>query len=298
MVLKSEEIKDLILFLLLVALLVGTNIYLFASGKLEFNWEGIGIMLAAGITVSMYSFLYKDNVLFKTVEHLYVGVAAGYVLSVYWFAIFYADLIEPLFFPPPGESPAWYRLMPMLLGIILLMRVSKRIGWISRISFAFIMGFYSGIAIPNYIQTMIVQQLHYTVRPLFSAGTPFEMGIQIAFLAVIIIYVILDWLWLSALNKAWVNALVLLPFFALLLFGIYGGIAGINQIMVLVGVLSVLVYFFFSVEHKGVIATTSKMGIYFLMVSFGASFGYTIMARMSLLVERLEFLIREWLQLT
>lgn len=287
--------KDLLLFLALVLLLAGTNIYLFATGRLKADWEGIGIMFAAGITISMYSFLYKDNVLFKAVEHLYVGVAAGYVLSIYWYTIFFADLVEPLIFPPPGESPAWYRLAPLALGIILLLRVSRRIGWISRISFAFIMGFYSGIAIPNYIQTMIVQQLQYTITPLFKDAGTYEIVVQVAFLASVLLYVMLDWLLLSSIRKPWINALALLPSAALLMLGIFGGVTGINQIMVFIGVVCVLVYFFFSVEHKGLIGSGSRIGIYFLMVSFGASFGYTIMARMSLLVERIEFLIREWL---
>jgi len=86
-----------------------------------------------------------------------------------------------------------------------------------------------------------------------------------------------------------------LPAAALLMLGIFGGVSGINQIMVLLGVVCVLVYFFFSVEHKGLVGSGSRIGIYFLMVSFGASFGYTIMARMSLLIERIEFLLHDWL---
>ena len=193
--------KDLLLFFALVLLLTAANVFLFATGRLSADWEGIGIMFAAGISISLYSFLYKDNVLFKAVEHLYVGVAAGYVLSVYWYTIFFADLVEPLIFPPPGESPAWYRLAPLALGIILLLRVSRRIGWISRISFAFIMGFYSGIAIPNYIQTMIVQQLQYTVTPLFRHTDTYEFVVQTAFLASVVLYVTLDWLLLSSLKR-------------------------------------------------------------------------------------------------
>ena len=33
------------------------------------------------------------------------------------------------------------------------------------------------------------------------------------------------------------------------------------------------------------------------MISFGASFGYTIMARLSLLIGRVTFLFRDWLGL-
>jgi hypothetical protein len=34
-----------------------------------------------------------------------------------------------------------------------------------------------------------------------------------------------------------------------------------------------------------------------LMISFGASFGYTVMARISLLIGRLEFLLKDWLHI-
>ncbi|HJN26812.1 MAG TPA: hypothetical protein QF604_02735, partial [Candidatus Latescibacteria bacterium] len=70
---------------------------------------------------------------------------------------------------------------------------------------------------------------------------------------------------------------------------------GLNLLLILIGVVSVLVYFFFSVEHRGVVGGISKVGIWFLMISFGASFGYTIMARLSLLIGRIRFLLDDWL---
>jgi hypothetical protein len=63
------------------------------------------------------------------------------------------------------------------------------------------------------------------------------------------------------------------------------------------GVCCGLIYFFFSVEHRGVIGGISRAGIYFLMISFGASFGYTIMARISLLIGRMQFLFGDWILL-
>ncbi len=69
----------------------------------------------------------------------------------------------------------------------------------------------------------------------------------------------------------------------------------VNNLVIIVGVLSVLVYFFFSAEHKGALGATSRVGIWFLMVSFGAAFGYTIMGRVSILIGRVNFLISEWL---
>ena len=59
--------------------------------------------------------------------------------------------------------------------------------------------------------------------------------------------------------------------------------------------ITVLIYFLFSIEHTGAVGGASKVGIWFMMVSFGASFGYTIMARLSLLIGRVSFLFRDWL---
>jgi hypothetical protein len=62
-----------------------------------------------------------------------------------------------------------------------------------------------------------------------------------------------------------------------------------------VGVVCSVFYFFFSREHKGALKVASQTGVVFLMVGFGASFGYTVMARMSLLIGRLQFILRDWL---
>jgi hypothetical protein len=66
-------------------------------------------------------------------------------------------------------------------------------------------------------------------------------------------------------------------------------------IVLLIGVITTLTYFYFSFEHKGAFGTSAKVGVYFLMISFGASFGYTVMARISLLIGRLHFLLAEWM---
>ena len=72
-------------------------------------------------------------------------------------------------------------------------------------------------------------------------------------------------------------------------------IVTINAFLVVVAVITTLLYFYFSKEHKGVIGMGSKIGIIFIMVAFGASFGYTVMARISLLIGRIYFLLHNWL---
>lgn len=235
-------------------ILVGTliaftviNALFFAIGSFKINWDSFGIVIAVGLTLAMYSFLYKDNPAFKIAENLYVGVALGYTVIITWYNALKPDIYDPLFVPifTKATEPEYLVIVPMILGIFMLMRISARLSWLSRWSFAFVVGLGSGLTIPNYIHTFILKQLEPSMRPLFYGGES--------------IYV------------------------------------SVNGILVLVGVVTVLLYFFFSIEHKGPIGVASKIGIYFLMVSFGASFGYTVMGRMSLLIGRMIFLLKDWL---
>lgn len=66
--------------------------------------------------------------------------------------------------------------------------------------------------------------------------------------------------------------------------------AGFNQLLVVICVLAALVYFFFSTPHKGVVGVLSRVGIYVIMIGFGAGFGLTVMGRVALLVNRVIFL--------
>ncbi len=68
-----------------------------------------------------------------------------------------------------------------------------------------------------------------------------------------------------------------------------------SNLLIIAGVVFTLIYFYFSKEHKGTLGFAAKVGIWFMMVSFGASFGYTVMARISLLIGRVYFLLHNWL---
>lgn len=69
-----------------------------------------------------------------------------------------------------------------------------------------------------------------------------------------------------------------------------GIVPNVNAAIVVVGTICGLFYFYATREHTGSLRYVSKIGIYFLMAGFGASFGVTVMARISLLIGRLRFL--------
>lgn len=71
----------------------------------------------------------------------------------------------------------------------------------------------------------------------------------------------------------------------------------ISNIFIAGGTFTGLMYFFFSKEHKGAFGTGAQIGIWVIMITFGASFGYTVMSRMSLLIGRMDFIFGDWLGL-
>lgn len=70
-----------------------------------------------------------------------------------------------------------------------------------------------------------------------------------------------------------------------------------SAVVVIVGLLATLSYFYFSREHSGWMGRSAKVGTYFLMIFFGTTFGYTVMSRMSTFIGRIEFLLSDFLHI-
>jgi hypothetical protein len=74
--------------------------------------------------------------------------------------------------------------------------------------------------------------------------------------------------------------------------------ASFTNILFVVCLVSVMTYFFFSFEQKNrAVKGTASLGRWMMMIAFGAMFGSTVMARMSLFIGRLDFLFRDWIHL-
>jgi hypothetical protein len=199
--------------------------------------------IAAFLTLCIFSFLYRDNPFYRFAEHLFVGVAAGYLLAVQYQDVILPNVWMPLASGLHTPQSIVLALIPAVLGVLMLSRIWERMRGPARWAIAFYVGIYSGIAVPGYLQGQIFAQLSDAVKP-FAPG--------------------------------W---------------------GAINSALILLGLLTVLAYFFFSAPHRGIHGAGARIGIWFLMVAFGASFGYTVMARVSLLISRVQFLLRDWLHL-
>lgn len=208
--------------------------------------EAIGLWIGALLTLGIFSFLYKDNPFYKFCEALFVGVSAGYYVVISYWQIIVAKMLDVLrvaldywivfrYF----DFQSWIPLLGGVFGILMLLRLFPKIGWISRWSLALVVGTTAGLYFTVYLVSNGMMQVRSTIIPLYVAGD---------------------------MSKT------------------------IGNVILVLGTLCGLVYFFFSKEHKGVFGGVAKIGIWFIMITFGASFGYTVMSRMSLLIGRMDYL--------
>jgi len=211
--------------------------------------ELIWTSIAGLLTLAIFSFLYRDNPIYKAAEYLFVGVSAGWFFSLQVHNVFLPSLWDPfvaawggLF---TGQGVSWPGLLltiPFALGLLMFTRFVPQVSWLSRWPMALMVGAFSGLAIIGHAQADLVTQLQASMLDL----APDDVG------------------------------------------------TGVSNWILFLGLLATLVYFFFSSEHRGPVGVLSTVGISFLMISFGASYGFTVMARISLLIGRLQFLYLEW----
>jgi hypothetical protein len=224
--------------------------------------EVIGLWLQAVLTFAILSFLIKDNAFYKIAEHIFVGISAGYGVVVVWHEAVLPILLYRIF-PQLGGDPTvppdYWVIVPGVLGLLMVSRFIPKYAWLSRWPIAFVVGVTAGSSIPVVVQANILEQVSGTIRPLLYHRP-----------------------WVLTHNPGG------LDLSAGAMFAVFNGL------ILILGVICVQSYFYFSHEHKRLLGVSSRLGIWFLMIAFGAGFGNTVMARISLLVGRVQFLLGEW----
>jgi hypothetical protein len=200
----------------------------------------------------IFSFLYKDNPFYKFAEHLFVGVSAAYWMTVAFWTTLIPNLIA--------------RLWPASMGSVLPAVVDNEREWLYVIPLVF------GLILLTRLITRIAWLSRWAMAFVigFAAGTNFTRYLQSDFVTQVQSTMV-------PLYRPQETAL-----------GTIGNI--FSQIVIVGGVICAIIYFYFSKEHKGTFGKAARLGIWVLMAAFGASFGYTVMARISLLTGRMDFL--------
>jgi len=231
-----------------------------ASQKATLSWSRtIGLWLAAIFTLFILSFLVGDNPAYKFAEAMVIGTSAAYVMVIGLWDVLVPNLLAKL---APTMVRGW-----SLPG----MEYGLHSEWL--------------YIVPAILIIMLLWQLMPSGGWISRWPIAFFIGITAGYR--MIGYVEAD---LVAQIKAG-----MVPLWQVGADGSFAIWPTMNAFILTIATLSAMTYFFFSVEHKGFVGKTAKVGIWFLMITFGASFGYTVMGRIALLAQRLEFLFGDWL---
>ncbi|MHA2620523.1 MAG: hypothetical protein V2G42_02155 [bacterium JZ-2024 1] len=234
--------------------------------------QTVGNLLAIFLTLGILTFLYKDNPLFRLCESLFAGVSVGYYVGVtIWQRTILAQVIRPIIQLTPEDVRNWSVDMPFAV------RVARFITettpghnlwekWHVLIPFLGGLLLFTPFIAPRFGWLVSLPFAFYLGR---GAGAAVPVVIQASILKQMS----------GTIEPAFrygTGAMPLQEF--------------VNYVFVFVGLMAVLTYFYFSVEHKGVVGGIGRLGIWFVMMGFGAAFGMTVMARVSLLIGRILFL--------
>lgn len=220
----------------------------------------LGLWIGAFLTLGIISFLYKDNPWYKICEAIFVGISAGY-----WFvSLFWQNLVAKLWdnlwpaLTALGHGEIQYNLLYLVAGILGVMMLMRLIPQIGWISRWPLALVIGATAGLQFINYLVSNGVKQVYNTIVPLFGPISSSGGVA-----------------PVSDVW---------------------TGLGSTLILIGTFTGLIYFFFSKEHKGLFGGAAKVGTWFLMITFGASFGYTVMSRMSLLIGRIDFLVTDWIR--
>jgi hypothetical protein len=126
--------------------------------------QNAGVWTAAILTVTVWSYLYKQNIVFQVVEHLFIGISAAHAMTVAYLSIVSTG-VTPLV--RKGDLSL---AVPLLAGTLLYSRFWPKASTLSRIPLAFTMGTAAAVVLRGSIDASFVQQVKATMLPLDSVN--------------------------------------------------------------------------------------------------------------------------------
>lgn len=225
------------------------------------------------VTIGLYSVLFRENKFYRFFEHMFLGLAAGWMLVALWTETLKSSWWDNMVgVAGEGTTPgtdgnwAWALLLP--IGMMAYFVFSKKHNWMSRIPIGIILGLWSGQQIQVWFERY-GPQIANSMKPVIptTTDTLFQPGTT----------------GMEAAAGAAVRSELYLT-------------EALNNLIFVITLLCVLSYFLFSFEIKNrLLRNMTVAGRWLLMIGFGAIFGSTVMMRFTLLIDRMYFVWQEWL---
>jgi hypothetical protein len=139
--------------------------------------ELAGLFLGFLLTLFVYSYIWRDNPLYRLAVHLLVGAGAGYaavIISQTVFLPIWQDLSRP------GVLPVTW-ILPFLLALLLLLKLVRPLAWLGNGAMAFLVGVGAAVA--------LIGAIAGTLLPQITAAYPDALsGILVALLTLSVLF--------------------------------------------------------------------------------------------------------------
>lgn len=138
-------------------------------------------LLSALLTVMILSYLWRDNPAFRTASYLFVGVAAGYAGAVAWHTVLRPGLVDPLVERGPAVLADTTLVVPWVLVLLLLFKLSPSTTRLGSISTALMVGVGSAVVVGGAITGTLIPQsvaAMNTLSPAAVTPTTGETGLE------------------------------------------------------------------------------------------------------------------------
>ena len=212
-----------------------------------------GTLVAAILTLFVFSYLLGDNVLYRFAEHLFVGVAVGYAMVVAFHTVLSSKLMMPMIEAMTDGN--WGRVLllgiSLIMGLLLLTKPFKTISWLGSLSVAFLVGVGAALAIGGAMLGTLLPQVDATANVSYYVT---RYGS------------VLGWLSGAVVLIGTIGVLIHFHFGS----GEEGSVARLRA---------------------GLVRTWGGLGRWFILIAFAAIMATTFMSRLSFLAGRIQFLV-------
>ena len=128
--------------------------------------EVISAIIGLILTLMIFSYLLGDNPLFRIAVYLFVGVSSGYAAVVVWYYV-----LIPKFSPLQDPSQFPFLIIPLILCVSLLAKLSPRISWIGNFAMAVLVGVGAATAIGGALLGTLIPQARASMDALDLRST-------------------------------------------------------------------------------------------------------------------------------
>lgn len=113
-------------------------------------------------TILILSYLIGDNLFFRVAVYIFVGVSAGYTASVAWHHVLWPKLFQPIVFGTMSER--LLAIIPLILAIFLLAKLSPRSARLGNPAMAFLVGTGAAVAIGGAVLGTLIPQTQASIN--------------------------------------------------------------------------------------------------------------------------------------